>query len=374
MKVRACLVVAAMIALALFLSRTIHPRHPSALETTAAPVQPASIDFNAAREVSPPLGAIPSNPVPMEPPRTAATNWLERLLAGDGEETRLPRAFIDRWLASGRTNAEDLLAARQAGGGIEFLHMALTNFPNDPRVLFAAIALEDGPEAKRQRLDRFKAAAPDNGLVDYLSARDHFKNGRSEEGLADLMSANSKKGFDDYGLDAVQNAEDLYLQSGKGPAEAKALATSSALLPQLAQMKGLAQDIASLQRQYLDAGDPASAERLGQMGVQLGYQLSGAAGARSLISDLVGIAVERIVLNPLDADRSYDFLQETPRERMAQLTARRTAAKEDVQFINQWARGASDATLISYFDRVKIYGESKAMEWIRQRQPADLGP
>src|SRR5437899_2077684 len=51
----------------------------------------------------------------------AATNWLFCLLTNNCDASTLPREAIDRWLASGRTNAEDLLAARQAGGGIEFL-------------------------------------------------------------------------------------------------------------------------------------------------------------------------------------------------------------------------------------------------------------
>jgi hypothetical protein len=108
-------------------------------------------------------------------PSATPTNWLQRLLGENGEGSELPPEVFEQWLASGRTNAADLLAARQAGGGVDYLRRALTNFPNDPRVLFAASALDDGPEARRERLDRFKAAAPDNALADYLSARDHFQ-------------------------------------------------------------------------------------------------------------------------------------------------------------------------------------------------------
>jgi hypothetical protein len=293
-----------------------------------------------------------------------------RLLSEDGEALRLPQEVIDRWLASGRTNAEDLLAARQAGGGSELLRMALTNFPNDPRVLFAASALDDGPEARRARLDRFKAAAPDNALADYLSAREHFKNGQPEQAQADLLAASGKSGFQDYVRDSIQNAEELYLQSGKSPAEAKALAATTALLPHLAQLKGLAQEMATLQRQYLGAGDAASAEHLAQVGLQLGQHLGTGEAANTLISQLVGIAVERIVLNPLDPERNYEFLGGSVREHISQLDARRAAVKQDTQLFDTWMRNATDADFISYFDRFKIYGESSAMAWIRQRQGA----
>lgn len=304
------------------------------------------------------------------PPPVSATNWLLALLDRAGEQPKLPREVIDRWLASGRTNAEDLLAVRQAGGGLEFLRMALTNFPNDPRVLFAASALGDASEERRARLDRFKAAAPDNALADYLSARDHLKGGRTEEGLADLVAASGKKGFQDYTLDAIQNAEELYLQAGKSPAEAKVLGAATGLLPHLAQLKGLAQEMAGLQQQYLSAGDKASAERLARMGLQLAQHLMDGEGSRSLISQLVGNAVERISLKPLDAERNYDFLQGTAQDRIAQLDARRSGVRNDTKLLDAWMRNANDADIISYFDRYKIYGELGALAWLRQRQGA----
>lgn len=304
------------------------------------------------------------------PPPVSITNWLLCLLTNGGEFPKLPREVIDRWLASGRTNAEDLLAARQAGGGLEFLRMALTNFPNDPRVLFAASALDDASEERRARLDRFKAAAPDNALADYLSARDHLKGGRTEEGLADLLAASGKKGFQDYSLDAVQNSEELYLQAGKSPAEAKVLGATSALLPHLAQLKSLAQEMAGLQQQYLAAGDAASAERLAQLGMQLGQQLLEGEGSRNLINQLVGISVERIALKQLDAEKNYDFLQGTVQDQIAQLDARRAGVRESTKLLDSWMRNASDADLISYFDRYKLYGESGALAWLRQRQGA----
>ncbi|MBC8002733.1 MAG: hypothetical protein H7X97_09105 [Opitutaceae bacterium] len=311
---------------------------------------------------STPEPAIAASPTP-----AATNNWLLRLMSDDAA-TELPRETIDRWLASGHTNAEDLLAARQAGGGAEFLRMALTNFPNDPRVLMAAVALDDGPEATRERLDRFKSAAPENSLADYLSARDHLKNGRPDQAVADLLAANGKTGFNDYTLDAMQNTEDLYLQSGKSPAEAKMLGVSTALLPHLAQFKGLAQDMAVLQRQYLAAGDTASAENLARMGMQLGEQLVAGGGSKTLISQLVGAAIERIVINPLDPAKTYDFLQGSPSERIAQLNASRAEVRQSTQFLDQWMRNASDADLISYADRFKLYGETATLKWLQSRQ------
>jgi hypothetical protein len=303
-------------------------------------------------------------------PSGSPTNWLQRLLGENGEGANLPPEVIEQWVVSGRTNAADLLAARQAGGGADYLRRALTNFPNDPRVLFAACGLSDGPEARRERLDRFKAAAPDNALADYLSARDHFQSSRPEQEVADLLAASGKTHFQDYTLDAMQNAEELYLQAGKSPAEAKVLGGSSTLLPHLAQLKGLAQDMVGLERQYLAAGDAPSAENLAHMGVQLGEQLSAGEGSRFLINQLVGTAVEQIVLKALDGQRNYDFLQTSASDYLGQLDARRANMKQDAKTLEAWVPTATEADLISYYERVKLFGELGAMAWLQQRQGA----
>jgi hypothetical protein len=326
------------------------PEPPKRVGLRGAPVGPAAAEAGA--QATP----------------TPATGWLQQLLGENGERAELAPEVLERWLASGRTNAESLLAACQAGGGDRYLRMALTNFPNDPRVLLAASGLNDGPEARRERLDRLKAAAPENALAYYLSARDHLQNSRPDQAVADLLAASGRSHFEDYTLDAMQNAEDLYLQAGKSPAEAKVLGVSTAPLPHLAQLKGLAVDLNELEQRFVAAGDAASAENLAQMGVRLGEQLSAGEGARCLINQLVGTAVEQIVLRPLEADRSYDFLQGNVRDYLGQLGTRRAATKQDGQFLDAWMPGASEADLISYFDRFKIYGESAALAWLKQRQ------
>lgn len=372
MKLRIVVVAAGVLLLALALTQLARRRHADALPAAPPASEVVSVPETPEPELPQASLTVSTAPAPVasnSPP--APTNaWLQLLLSEDGEGLRLPREVIDRWLASGRTNAEDLLAARQAGGGTEFLRTALTNFPNDPRVLFAATALDDGPEARRERLDRFKAVAPDNALADYLSAREHLKNGQPEQALADLLAASGKPGLQDYTLDAIQNAEELFLQSGKSPAEAKALASTSVLLPHLAQLKGLAQEMATLQRQYVAAGDAASAENLAALGLQLGQRLGTGEASHTLISQLVGIAVERIALNPLDAGQYYDFLGGNVSDHIEQLNARRAAVKQDTQLFDTWMRQATDADIVSYFDRFKIYGEPAAMAWIRQRQGA----
>lgn len=259
-------------------SRREGPERSAALATPSLPDQDES-DRRARPVVTPGAASDDSLSAP-KASAVVSNHWLQALLAENGEIPALPPEAIARWLALNGTNAAALLAARQAGGGRTHLYEALTNFPNDPRVLFAASGLEDGSITRRELLDRFKSVAPENALPDYLSARDHFKAGRTEEALADLASASAKSRFDDYTLDAIQNTEDLYLQAGKSPAEAKALAATSTLLPHLAQFKGLAQEMGALQRERLAAGDLAGAEQLAQAGFQLSEHLGTGEGSR----------------------------------------------------------------------------------------------
>ena len=176
-----------------------------------------------------------------------------------------------------------------------------------------------------------------------------------------------KSRFDDYMVDAVQGAEELYLDAGKSLAEAKALAANGALLPHLAQLKALAQDMAGLEQQYLAAGDGQSAENLAQYGLQLSRQLSSGEGSRVLIDQLVGCAAERIILSPLERDRNYDFVAGTVSDRLAQLDAFKSGAKQDAQFIEQWLNSADEAGVVNYFERLKLYGERGAIRWLRER-------
>lgn len=317
-----------------------------------------------------PVIGVSSAPLASTGSSTARINKWAQLLLSTNEPVPLPPEVFENWLASGRTNAADLLAARQAGGGKKYLLMALEKFPNDPRVLMAAVALDDSPEARRERLDRLRTVAPENALGDYLSARDHFKAGRVEQAIADLQSATGKGQFQDYMVDAIQNTEELLLQAGKSPAEAKALASTSALLPQMAQVKGLAQDIAALQRQYTAAGDHASAESLALVGLELSDHLTAGDGSRTLLGQLVGMAIDRLVVSPLDPERSYDFLDGTIPQHFEKLQSRRSEVKENAKAFEQWLSNANDADVMSYFDRLKLYGENDAMRWMRQRMAA----
>src|ERR1019366_2017117 len=77
---------------------------------------------------------------------------------------------IEAYLQQNKRNVESLLAAFRVSGDKAYLREAATNFPNDPAVQFATIAFDVFPEQRRQWLEAFKGASPNNAVAWYLSA------------------------------------------------------------------------------------------------------------------------------------------------------------------------------------------------------------
>jgi hypothetical protein len=214
-----------------------------------------------------------------EPATTTGSNWMQRVATGELDTDLTTEQWAEYFRQHG-TNVETLLASQKRDN----LKLAAELFPNDPRVQYALLTRDLFPEQRREWLDRFKASAPDNALANYLSAREHLKGGEREQGLKELTEATRKPHFNDYSLEQLQNREEAQMSAGRSPVEAKAAAAVSTLLPQLAMLRGLSQDMQTMQKEYVAAGDVASAEALAQMGRSLGQQLSTGEGSRFLIN------------------------------------------------------------------------------------------
>lgn len=299
----------------------------------------------------------------MELPGSAPTsNVIQRLMAGE-VDLQLTQEQMAEYLRQYGTNVETLLATQDK----EYLKLAAELFPNDPRVQYAVVARDLFPEARRQWLDRFKQSAPDNAMANYLSAVDYLKAGDRERGLKDFAEAAGKPRFDDYTLEQVQNMEDAQLSAGRSLLEAKVAAGSELLLPQLAMFKQLALEAQKMQKEYIGAGDLASAEVLAQMGHTLAQHLATGDGSRTLIGQLVGVAIDRIVISSLPPDSQPAFLGGTVQQRIDELTAFRQTTKTLAANFEPMMARADESEIISYFDRLKLQGEYKAMLWLQNR-------
>jgi hypothetical protein len=304
---------------------------------------------------------------------------------------KLPREKIEEYLKLHHRDAASLLAAFHASGDtnnptgdVNYLKEAATNFPNDPHVQWTVLAqwmaLESSkfPEDKRKWLDAFKESSPSNSLANYLSARDYFQNNQPDAAIKEILEASGKLSFGGFAMESFLNEDELYRASGKSPLEASRAALSgmaSDVLPELANMKGVAQGIQSAQKQYANAGDTASVENLAQMGVGLANRFNSGDSGKLIISQLVGMAIENIALQPLNQNTSYDFLGgETPAQKLAELKQQKVALRELTQSFESIVPTMTEAETISYAERAKIYGEVAAMRWLQQQHTANTSP
>jgi len=240
----------------------------------------------------------------------------------------------------------------------------MQKYPNDPQVDFeAAIRKDVSPAERRQWLDNLKQSAPDNALANYLSALEHFKAGQSDQAVQDLVAASGKQQFQDYSLDRIQDDEEAYRAAGYAVAQAKIVATSGLLLPQLAQMRDLGRNMVDLANSYRQGGDEASAQAALQMAVNLGRRYGEGAAGEMLISQLVGINVERIALGAMDPN-SVCSNGQTVQDRLNQLTQQREAFRALSKQADPFWQSMTDQDWISYNSRSMIFGEEAAMRWM----------
>jgi hypothetical protein len=357
-------VIIAVAVLVVVMGAVMHFSGPPA-ENTAMPLPAASKKENPApsQKFSQRLETpVPHVKAALETPANAAAG------------PQLLREKVEEYLARNNRNAASLLAALHALDNTNYLNEAAANFPNDPQVQWTILARDAYPEERRKWLELFKAGSPDNSLANYLSAADHFKTGQSDPALNELLEASDKQQFKDYAMEARLSEEELSRASGRTPLESIHIAGwATDVLPGLASLKGLARSIGDTHKQYLDAGDAASANNLAQLELTLANRLSTGEAGKLLINQLVGISIEAMTLKQLEQNIAYEFLGgKTP-------TLRQEELKQQKESLNQVARSLSslywtlnEAEMLGFSDRVKVYGEVEATHWLQQHQGTNV--
>jgi hypothetical protein len=104
------------------------------------------------------------------------------------------------------------------------------------------------------------------------------------------------------------------------------------------------------------------------MGIILGDQLNSGTSGNYIINQLVGIAVESAMLDQLDPNTSYDFLDgETPNQKIQDLKQQKAMLSQLATNFGAIEPNLADAEKVSFQERVKIYGEVAAMRWLVQQ-------
>jgi hypothetical protein len=337
-----------------------------------------------------PAGSRSSRSLPHLPRNTEATTSMSetqelamvdfdwrQVLTNQVVPPKLPREEVEKFLERNGRSAASLLSAYGALQDTNYLREAATNFPNDPRVQLSVLRRDLFPEERRKWLDLFKSSSPENPLANYLSARDYFKSGQSGLAVSEMLEAAGKPAFKDYAMEFKLDEEELNLTAGRSSLQARLSSSAWAgeLMPQLASLKALAQDVSALQKQYVGAGDSGSAENLAQAGLILANGLRSGDGDKFVIKQLVGNAIEAIMLSQLDPTRTYDFIGgKSPTDRLAELKEQRVSLRGLNQAVQDALPNMTEAELLSYTERQRLYGELEAMRWLQQRRNATHGP
>ncbi|MGA2138949.1 MAG: sigma-70 family RNA polymerase sigma factor [Verrucomicrobiia bacterium] len=314
---------------------------------------------------------LPAPPMQVtNPPSALATEDLQPtnlyLYARLDKPPKLTAEQVESYLKANRRNAASLLAAYRTTGNPALLEEAMQKYPNDPQVDFEAVFKNDAtPEERRQWLDAFKQSAPDNALANYLSAFSYFKAGQTDQAVQEFIAASDKPQFQDYRLDRYQDDEEAYLTAGYSVAEANVLASEQLLLPFLSPLKVEVRDyLVPLANSYRQVGDEESAQAALQMGVNLGqrFDVDGPAG-QFVLNNLVGMAIQRIVLGAMDPNSPYGNGQ-TVQDQLNQIAQQEAALRKLGQQTEPLLRTMSDQDWISYTDRKMAFGGEAANRWL----------
>ncbi len=292
---------------------------------------------------------------------------LGRLLSEGEPAEPLSSEDVAAYVRLNNANAQSLLAAFETDKDMNWLRQAAGEFPDDPRVLFAVVNFGDDsiPGARREWLDRLARAAPENALVDYLSASEQLKQENPEGAIRALLAARGKTSFDDYTMHTIQSAEEMHARAGRAPAEAKAMAGTQTRLPHLQELRNLGREMVKLYETRRQAGDAATANEIAAAGLNMGRHMSVGAGNRYLINELVGIATEKVFLDALDPSAEHPFLDRPLAELQQDLRKQKDNIKTVAASVD--LETMSDADVVAYFDRMKLYGEYETLKWFYER-------
>jgi RNA polymerase sigma factor (sigma-70 family) len=305
------------------------------------------------------VAVVATNALPEE--NVGSTNLFDRL---KDKNPKLTREQVEAYLKANGRNAANLLAAFDTSGDPALLKEAMEKYPNDPQVAYEAAMDKDlSPEEQRQWLNTFEKSAPNNALANYLSALNYFNSGQIDQGVQELTAA-SGKSLDDYNADRVENDAEAYLAAGYSLADAKELAASQLLQPQLAQMKQLSLDAVDLANAYRQAGDSTSAQAVLQTAVNLGQSYAASSPGEYIIGQLVGISIEQRSLQAMDPNSSYGDSGRTVQEQLNELAQQRAADVELSQQAFNLYPAMSDQDWIIYRDRSAAFGMASADQWL----------
>jgi RNA polymerase sigma factor (sigma-70 family) len=282
------------------------------------------------------------------------------------DKPKLTAMQVEAYLKANGRKASSLLSAYRTSGDPTLLQEAMQKYPDDPQVDFEAVFNKDlSPEERRQWLNAFEKSAPDNALANYLSALNYFKGGKTDQAVQELIAANGKARFQDYLPNRIQDDEEAYLSAGYSMVDAETAAVFwEASLPQPSELRQFVHNISDLATSYRQAGDATSAQAALQTIADLGQRYENGSPGQGLVSQNIGISIERFALGAMAPNSPYGGNGQTIQDRLNQLDQQLAAHSALTQQGVPLQQTMSDQDWISYCDRIKASGEEVAWRWL----------
>ena len=127
------------------------------------------------------------------------------------------------------------------------------------------------------------------------------KRGDTQAALAEV-AASKGKNYNEFDKESAQGVEEAYLWAGRPEAEAKTLAMSEVTFPQFAEFKKLGREFVRMAEQSAAAGDAKTQQEMLMANWQIGNTIRNGGHDVTLITELVGIAIENLSLRAWPAE------------------------------------------------------------------------
>jgi hypothetical protein len=298
-------------------------------------------------------------PKPVTDPRRAKDfHTLARRLK-QGEAPQLTRREIDDFLEARHRSAGSLVAAFRLSKDDAFIREAMERFPHDPQVLLAFLESQTDPSKRLEILETLKFADPDNGLADCLSACVLFDLGKNDEAVA-ALSQSAGKPVREYNIPSGQEVEEAYLAAGFPPLEAKISSLYQITKPHLMQMRKVADGLKKERERDGSAGDEAAVQSSRDIQMRMAQELR---KGPFVMDSLIAAVLELGILQEIDSPEA--------RARIEEINLQRTSVSEGSKRISALMETSAvpENDWLLYFDRVKLFGEKAANDWMLGRYP-----
>jgi hypothetical protein len=217
-------------------------------------------------------------------------------------------------------------------------------------------------------IERFKAADPNNPLPWIYSAQELFKSGPNAEAIAEIRAALDRPAFYTYSTERMDAAQRLYEDMGLHPTEASLLAMAGLALPHMTAATQTSRMLMEWQKKATESGDSAAADEALRLTYSLGRSFATPEASRTLIGQLVGIAMESRALKALPADTQPGWLTINPAQRLAEMDRQKQSVRDIGSGFDWVVQSQNEEVLAGYILRMRSDGEPAAYEWLKAQQ------